>query len=151
LTDNALKINLNPDEERRLDVAFSFCGSNSIELTSEPIITTGVGAIITGGTINPTGSSKPTDTSPFPHIVPTSSMSNIKASKPDLSLEGAWLASHLVIDNPTLDSRDYLPPGRHSVKVDVGCDNGSGDEVEIIIVSNKRYGLLDANLRRGVN
>jgi len=172
LSDSAIKIDINPTEERRLDIAFSHCGEQSPVPSLEPVLgsmpvsspyscTSPTGARISEGTVW-TGS-MPVRSRAMEGTIDTGSLIGLPVSSPysntsptgassfyvqKESLEGAWIASNRVIGNPIKESRDYLSPGRYQISVEVKCENGIGDNAKLVIISNKNSWKLNADLRK---
>lgn len=49
--------------------------------------------------------------------------------------EGCWLAQPLALDSPDPRLEAYLKPGKHKIKISVGCENGEGDSREFMLNS----------------
>jgi hypothetical protein len=59
---------------------------------------------------------------------------------------GCWLAQPLAMENPDLRLEAYLPPGEYRVTVTVGCENGTEESREYMLVSPESWQDLGIRL-----
>lgn len=145
--DSMIPINIPPGISRDLDIAFSVYGSE-YSGGSHPLTTTlyssssstkiskseKTPSITSYDLVRPRGTFTP-------EVARTDSNQQFQVTErePEPPMEGAWLASHLVIAYPSYDSEHYLPPQspprRYHGEIKVICGNGTGDRCPIVIIS----------------
>jgi hypothetical protein len=156
-------IELPPDVSRDLDIAFSVLGSEFEKIPSVSITGTVTGTTITGSeetSITDYGlTTQPSSTRGTfsPEVVGSDSnklkrtLVESKERKVEPPLNGAWLASHLVIANPMVRSEHYLPPiepvKRYRGKFEVICGNGEGNSLDMVLLVYSDPTKLDYDFR----
>jgi hypothetical protein len=136
LRDSMLPIDIPPGRTRELDVAFSVYGSYfpfEVLLIDNRKMT---GATSTRAYQYKT--EEPTKITADPRYVNISS--EPVSNKKEPWLEGAWLATHLILSEPKIESEDYLipndPPKRYNTVIKVTSNEGVTCKRKIVIISS---------------
>lgn len=148
-------IDLPPDVSRDLDIAFSVLGSEFIKIPS--VCTTGTVTVSEGTAITDYSQTQSARGTLNPEVVGSDSNKLIRTvvemseGKVEPPLDGAWLASHLVIANPIVGSEHYLSPiepvKRYRGKLEVICGNGEGDSLDMVLLVYPNPTKLDYDFR----
>ncbi len=59
------------------------------------------------------------------------------------NINGSWIAMPLALLGSLRRNQAYLPPGEYELKIEVQCENGSGDKAKFKIISPQNWENLD--------